>query len=440
MLTHSDPASQAQTTRSPKKLAFFVTAKNLDNLDLDALDGIELIAIFGESERGCLTDAIKQRFAETHIVGEVLDPDSLITIPQKYAVKDIVQRRLTREQMQPADAAMICSFEGALMSIAEIREELGIPGTLPKDVVPYRDKAAMKEAVARADLRVPKFGLLDWSKTQGDVKGTFLDNQCNFGTPFIAKPVNSSGTRGVVRISDLADFEALVKVDRSATTYEVEEFIVGTLYTCDFLVTDGRITFTGVSRYITPMLDYLSGATAGSIALSPDDDAYRAIAAFGEQCLRAMGLFDSCFHLEIFSDAAGDLVFLEAAARAPGFQVTRMYDVVFGVSMLNEELRCSLGLPAAHTPPVLENGSAFWAIVPLKSGTVARLREPDLHSRVERVWFVDVGDTVTKSAANKDRALELLGWHKEKTVVDRDFESLRSYVAVDYVGDVASDP
>jgi len=134
------------------------------------------------------------------------------------------------------------------------------------------------------------------------------------------------------------------------------------------------------------------------------------------------------------------LVFLEAAARAPGFQVTRMYDVVFGVSMLNEELRCSLGLPAAHTPPVLENGSAFWAIVPLKSGTVARLREPDLHSRVERVWFVDVGDTVTKSAANKDRALELLGWHKEKTVVDRDFESLRSYVAVDYVGDVASDP
>ncbi|MEV7602224.1 ATP-grasp domain-containing protein [Kitasatospora sp. NPDC089797] len=238
---------------------------------------------------------------------------------------------------------------------ATMRERYGIQGSRPEETARFRDKTVMKELLAGAGLRVPR-----WASCRTEEQ--VLAAAEEFGYPVIVKPKRGAGSQGVSRIGSAAELRALC-AERSLADLEIEEFVQGEVLHVDgVLDAAGRPLFLSTSRYVSNCLDFeLRGEPLGSVFQT--DPAVRARCEdFAVRCLAALGLRSSAFHLELF-DTGEELVFLEVGARVPGADVPYVVHDVHGVNMFRLWVDVLLGRPVELPAPVPER-SGGWLIVP----------------------------------------------------------------------------
>src|SRR3712207_4463240 len=138
------------------------------------------------------------------------------------ALRDAVRK--AADEVGPVDR-LIAVSEFTLGIAAEVREALDIPGPRPEDVASYRNKLRMKELVAEAGVRVPRFDACESAESA-------LEFARATGYPLILKPVSGAASMGVHRVEDEAALTALLsEVDLG--DYELEEFVEGAIYHVD---------------------------------------------------------------------------------------------------------------------------------------------------------------------------------------------------------------
>ena len=264
------------------------------------------------------------------------------------AVADIV------EHVGPVDQ-LIALSEFTLEIAARVREALGIPGHGREEVAVYRDKARMKEVLAEKGVRVPAF-----ARCESVEQALRFADTASY--PLILKPGDGAASIGVLRIGSRDELQSqLEKVDLSR--YEVEEFIEGEVYHVDgFADTDSGVPFQVVSRYVGSCLDFVQGAPLGS-AIVQQSPLRERIEAFSSRCIAALGLAGTPFHLELFVQADGSLVFLEVGARVGGSEVPHLLNKVFGVNLFKHWLK---GMAGDTIPVPAKSGdpSGGWLVIP----------------------------------------------------------------------------
>jgi hypothetical protein len=224
---------------------------------------------------------------------------------------------------QPAFDRILTRQENWLMLAATLRERFGISGMKPQQVILFRDKVLMKNAVASAGLRVPRHRRIDAA----------LD-----GLPWrgktVLKPVDGAGSRGI-RLFDTAQQaadhvrEAIANGDAGgyARHFELEEFVDGPIWHVDGYLHQGRPVAIQTSKYVGTCLDYEFGQPVGSVQYRNPE-----LERWALRCLAALGAQDLTFHLEAIASADGP-VFLEVAARAGGGDIVETFERASGVPL-----------------------------------------------------------------------------------------------------------
>lgn len=268
-----------------------------------------------------------------------------------------VARRLS-EEYGPFDGVVGLS-EHDVLTAARLREELGLPGWTSGFVSTFRDKPRMKEIISAAGLPAPRYLALDSASTAGPAAA-------ELGLPIVLKPRDGAGSKGVVvarSVGELARAMAAVGPDALAS-YECEEFVAGDIYHVDGIRRDGAFHFVSASAYIGTCLDFTTGAPLGSVLLDPGDHRNHLL-SFAETCLKALGLHDGPFHLEVFERPGGELVFLEIGLRPGGAEVAFIHRDLFGIDLFGEAFRATLGLPPLTPREELRDvGCGGWVSVP----------------------------------------------------------------------------
>ncbi|MFD7912131.1 acetyl-CoA carboxylase biotin carboxylase subunit family protein [Streptomyces sp. NPDC059752] len=313
--------------------------------------------------------------------GVLADPAKIAHLVRIDDVNDVDALRAAvvevSEKVGPVDQ-LIALSEFTLEIAAKVREDLGLPGPTTAEVAVYRDKVRMKEILAAAGVRVPRFAACT------DVEsGLALARSC--GYPVILKPVDGAASIGVHRVEDEATLaELLAEVD--LMRYEIEEFVTGTIHHVDgFADARSEVGFQVTSRYVNDCLSFGAGEPLGSFVLQ-DSPLRGRIEEFSRGCVRALGMRDTPFHLELFVTPEDELVFLEIGGRVGGSEVPHLLNKLFGVNLFEIWLRALCGEPT--TPPTRSGDpSGGWLVVPKPAGLPAVVRKASsVRGSVPAVW------------------------------------------------------
>lgn len=261
---------------------------------------------------------------------------------------------------------IISMSEYELLDAAGLREELGVPGPPVAQVALARDKVLMKEAVARAGLRVPRFlpardfldhaagGRVPW---QGRTvlkphRGASSEGVLVLDTPAAAAQALTGRTTGVPALDDPAA--------PALDDFQAEEFLTGPIRHYDGLVQGGKVLLLTASQYVNTCLAYAQGSPMGSFQIRHTPEVHDWVS----RVLAAVRIEDGSFHLEaIVHD--GETVFLEVGNRVGGADVVAATEHATGVHLPSQELRILLGEPVALPAEPAGDGRFYgWFVVP----------------------------------------------------------------------------
>jgi hypothetical protein len=226
------------------------------------------------------------------------------------AVVDAVRAWLLGKQC----ARVVCLWEPLMLLAGRLREALRVEGLTAEQSLPFRDKALMKDVLARAGVRTPRNARC---RSSGEV---FAAAE-SIGYPLIVKPIAGAGSADTWRCDDRQELERALQATRRVPEVSVEEYIEGEEFTFDTVCAGGRILFENVAWYRPKPLVIRNNPwiSPQSITLRDlDVPQIQAGRRLGHAVIEALGFKDGMTHMEWFLTPQGEAVFGEIGGRAPG--------------------------------------------------------------------------------------------------------------------------
>ncbi|MGW2031026.1 ATP-grasp domain-containing protein [Streptomyces sp. NPDC001811] len=359
--------------------------------------GQRLSVLLDEDAAAALPDRVRERFAR---IGALRVPREADLDNYDSAFGQMVEMTGEFSGELGAPAAVVGLTEESVLPAARLREHLGLPGMRSTTARLLRDKVRMKEAVREAGVTTPRFwpvgpdtGMDEVERIAGRLRGAV-----------VLKPRTQAAAMGVHVFPDPAAFVAHVRTHGLRPGHQVEEFVEGRLCHVDGLVREGRLLFLSMASYLAAPYEVVTreGRPLGSVTVD-DPDLLSEAERMSRTVLRAVGLDDGVFHLEVFAAPSGELTFLEVAGRVGGSGIGEHIRQVYGIDLAEEALRVCLGERHRYTGPrtILESGvgASGWlhVLVPAtgRSRKVVRLDGvAELPGSVVRHTVPRVGDIV----------------------------------------------
>jgi len=262
--------------------------------------GAQVVGV-GDVPLAGIPESVRRHIAHYVQVPRLLDAQSTLQVAAPALARLGVER-------------VECLWEVGVEIAASLRQALALPGQNPADALAFRDKSVMKARLAAAGLRVPRNARVrDLAQAQAAAEA--------IGYPLIVKPIDGAGSASTYRVDNASELERAIRMCGHLSEVGVEEFISGEEFTYDTVCLNGVPAFDSIAQYHPKPLEARSQEwiSPGQIVLRDPhsaglDDAVR----FGRAVLTAMGMGTGFTHMEWYRTAAGEIVFGEIAARAPG--------------------------------------------------------------------------------------------------------------------------
>ena len=242
----------------------------------------------------------------------------------------------------PLDAVVAVDDPGVEVA-ALAGERIGFPHSDPAAVAATRDKAAMRDELARAHVPQPRFRIVD------DVADGLAAATRDVGFPCVLKPVGLSASRGVIRADDAA--AARAAADRilaiTAPPLLVEQYVPGVEVAVEGLLRAGDLEPLAVFDKPDPLVGPYFEET---IYVTPSRLPPATIAAVVDltaRAGRAVGLTEGPIHAElrVGGNGTGAIRVIEIAARSIGGLCARTLRFGAGIALEELILRHALRLP-----------------------------------------------------------------------------------------------
>ncbi len=340
-------------TRTYRTSDFLAAARSLD---------IEVAV--GSEHRSALAGLMGDRMLRV----DLEDADRAVMAITRYAAR------------HPLDAIVAVDDSGTLAAAAA-SAALGLAGNSVDAVRASRDKARSRERFAHAGLLTPRFQTFGSDADPAAVAAAVR-------YPCVVKPVDLSGSRGVIRADDagecVAAFTRVATLVRSPDVCRpgsapqsilVEDFIPGAEFALEGLLRGGVLEVLAIFDKPDPLNGPFFEETI-YITPSRQPDAVQAeIAATVQLATTALGLAEGPVHAEVRRNEAGT-VMLEVAARSIGGLCARTLRFGMGVSLEELILRHAVGLPIRSL--VREDRAAGVLMLPIpRPGVLRQVRGQD---------------------------------------------------------------
>jgi carnosine synthase len=236
---------------------------------------------------------------------------------------------------------------------ARVAAQLGLPGNPPDAVDSARSKLRTRELCERLGLPSPRA-----------VRVRSLDElyaaAADLGFPAVVKPEFGASAMGCVRVDDFATLPEVYRLVRGVVSSEsdaifragndlmLEEYLDGVEFDVDLVLHDGECVFSSVSQNWPTAEPSLQET---GLHCPPDHNrrAVRGLVAFCTEVARAFGFRTGVLHIEAKTTSRGPRI-VEVNARMGGGRIHEIVEAVWGVDLVEAQLRASLGLAPALEP------------------------------------------------------------------------------------------
>ena len=323
---------------------------------LAAAAALDVEVVVGSEERPVLADLMGGRWLRTPL------DDPLATARAATA--------FSRER--PLDA-VVGVDDGSTLAAAAAAVALRLPGNPPAAVAASRDKEEARRRFAAAGLRTPHFRSWPVDADPEEVATTPA-------YPVVVKPVDLSGSRGVIRADSpdalAAAFARVAALLRSPDVCPpgaapqrilVEDFIPGVEVALEGLLRGGSLDVLAIFDKPDPLEGPFFEETIYVTPSRQPDEVQAEVTAAVVRATAALGLREGPIHAEVRLNERGAWI-LEVAARSIGGLCSRMLRFGAGVSLEELILRHAAGLPIEAGALARERVAAGVMMLPIRQG------------------------------------------------------------------------
>lgn len=263
-------------------------------------------------------------YADVHEAVSTFDADACLEAAKKQRIQGI----MTMGTDQPVYTA------------AKVSEALGLPGCLTtQQALLVTNKKFMKMRLAEAGIPTVPWMLIN--------KKTKVEDLQRLRPPYVIKPLDSQGQRGIFKLDTAA--EVLAHLEKTLAFSRCEEALVEEFYKNDEMtvsgyISDGQLTiFTIVDRLVYPDPVHI-GVCIGHRFPSVHMGDYDIIKKISEDIVREFDLTEGPFYLQLLKGEKG-IVVNELACRIGGAFEDVTIPWLTGFDILGAVMKNALGYP-----------------------------------------------------------------------------------------------
>lgn len=280
------------------------------------------------------------------VVAIDMNPDAIgFKVPE--VIKEVVSTNDIPNAIRVAkeykiDGVMTLATDMPIRTVAAIAKELGLVGITEETAINATDKAAMRKALKKHSVPIPEFHPVN---SLQDYKRIVT----SFKSPFIVKPSDSSGSRGVSLIKDLEDSKQLEKAYLQAKSQSksgvvmVEEYMTGPEVSVETLAIDGDVQVLQITDKITTGAPcFVEIGHTQPTRLSKE--VAREIERITISANKAIGIDNGPSHTEIIITPDGPKI-VELGARMGGDCITtHLVPLSTGINMVEACIDIAIGI------------------------------------------------------------------------------------------------
>lgn len=272
------------------------------------------------------------------------------------------------------DGIVAYASDPAAPTAAYVAEKLGLPGCPYESVQILTQKDMFRSFLTEHGFNAPKaMGFGTREEAVGSIGG--------FRLPVMVKPVDSSGSKGVVKVDDLRYLPAALD---EAFSYSrcgrvvIEEFIVkkGYQVSGDGFSVDGRLAFTSYGNELYSGRGTREYVALGEFWPSLLTQAQREkVDSELQRLITALGMRTTAYNIEVILDENDDVYVLELGPRSGGSYIPQLIRYATGVDLIPYVIKGALGEDCSDLGRAETRG--FWSnymILSTRSGRFERLR------------------------------------------------------------------
>lgn len=249
------------------------------------------------------------------------------------------------------DGVMTLATDMPMRTVAAVARECGLPGISEDTAVKATDKSVMREELLKAGVPVPTFykaaDLCEFMSAVRRMKG-----------PFVVKPADSSGSRGILKVEDRENAQDAYEYARSFSKNGIvvaEDCMTGPEVSVETLAYDGQVHVIQITdKMTTGAPHFVEMGHTQPTRLECAEEIKRVATAAN----LAIGIENGPSHTEIIVTEEGPKI-VEIGARLGGDCITtHLVPLSTGVNMVRECIRIALGMKP-DIRPTLQCGSAI---------------------------------------------------------------------------------
>ena len=276
--------------------------------------------------------------------------DDIFLMPENLSQEHLIYTVSYMARSQPIDR-IVALDEFDMENVSALREHMRIPGMGLTTVRYFRDKLSMRARAKESGILVPEFvHILNY-----DAIREFM--AC-VPAPWLLKPRSQASGIGMKKIHRPDElWPWLDQLGDQQSFYLLEQFVPGTVYHVDSIVSEREVLFAEPHAYGAPPLDVSHQGGVFTTRTMPRDSAEtEKLLEINHDVIAGLGYLRGVTHAEFLkSHADGKFYFIEIAARVGGAYITDVIAAATDINLWREWARLEIGagkqryeLPAAR--------------------------------------------------------------------------------------------
>ena len=264
--------------------------------------------------------------------------DEMFFMPPELPIQDLIHAVTYTARTRHIDR-IVALDEFDMENVAALREYLRLPGLGLTTVRYFRDKLAMRMQAREASIPVPEFCAVlnydDLREFMGRIPG-----------PWLLKPRAQASGIGMKKIQSAGELWPWIdQLGDQQSEYLLEQFIPGSVFHVDSVVSERSVLFAEAHAYGAPPLETSHQGGVFTTRTLPRNSADTlALKDVNAKLISGLGLVRGVTHAEFLkAHADGRFYFLEIAARVGGAFISDAIEAATGINLWREWARLDVG-------------------------------------------------------------------------------------------------
>lgn len=332
------------------------------------------------------------------------------------------------------DGIVAYASDPAAPTAAYVAEQLGLPTSPYKSVEILSNKDLFRDFLQKNGFNCPKAkGYTKAEDAKGDIH--------LFQLPVMVKPVDSSGSKGITKLTDWAKLDAAIEEALSysrAKRFLIEEFIVkkGHQISGDAFSVDGKLAFYSFgNEFYDPNCDKDFAPLGECWPFQMDQRYIEDLAEQLQRLFTLLGMRSNAYNVEAIVGVDKKVYLLEVGARSGGSLIPQVTEYATGVNMVTYVIKAAMGENCSGLQMTPVKGC--WSNYMVHSNVTGKFKSIHFDEVFEKKHLVDwvtdlkVGDEVHRFRGAQDCIGEFILKYESVEQMFEVIKNIESYIHVE---------